>query len=132
MTESKQEVAFRYAVERVNANRKILTKSLLSAQLEKIPPQDSFHASKRGNKLQIMCVHFPAIVAYRPSILQLPIGDAPLRSNQCTRCKIQVTSAPAISFAQLQGRHPVMGCPLRTAHAQSLLCPTPLVPHFEL
>ena len=48
MTESKQEVAFRYAVERVNANRKILTKSLLSAQLEKIPPQDSFHASKRG------------------------------------------------------------------------------------
>lgn len=48
MTESKQEVAFRYAVERVNANRKILTNSLLSAQLEKIPPQDSFHASKRG------------------------------------------------------------------------------------
>ena len=51
MTESKQEVAFRYAVERVNGNRKILTKSLLSAQLEKIPPQDSFHASKRGKSL---------------------------------------------------------------------------------
>ena len=86
MTESKQEVAFRYAVERVNANRKILTKALLSAQLEKIPPQDSFHASKRGNKLQIMCVqHFQAMVAYRPSILHVPIGDAPLRSNQCTR-----------------------------------------------
>ena len=50
MSESKQEVAFRYAVERVNANRKILPKSLLSAQIEKIPPQDSFHASKRGKK----------------------------------------------------------------------------------
>ena len=50
LSESKQEVAFRYAVERVNANRKILPKSLLSAQIEKIPPQDSFHASKRGKK----------------------------------------------------------------------------------
>lgn len=48
LAESKQEVAFRYAVERVNANRKILPQSLLSAIIEKIPPQDSFHASKRG------------------------------------------------------------------------------------
>lgn len=48
MAETKQEVAFRYAVERVNANRQILSKSRLSAQIEKIPPQDSFHASKRG------------------------------------------------------------------------------------
>ena len=53
MAESKQEVAFRYAVERVNANRKILSQSLLSAIIEKIPPQDSFHASKRG---KITCV----------------------------------------------------------------------------
>ena len=48
ISESKQEVAFRYAVERINSNRKILPKSLVSAQIEKIPPQDSFHASKRG------------------------------------------------------------------------------------
>ena len=53
LAESKQEVAFRYAVERVNSNRKILSKSLLSAQMEKIPPQDSFHASKRGRDLLI-------------------------------------------------------------------------------
>ena len=51
--ESKQEVAFRYAVERVNSNRKILSKSLLSAQIEKIPPQDSFHASKRGKHFTV-------------------------------------------------------------------------------
>ena len=51
MAESKQEVAFRYAVERVNANRKILSQSLLSAIIEKIPPQDSFHASKRGKRI---------------------------------------------------------------------------------
>jgi hypothetical protein len=51
MSESKQEVAFRYAVERVNANRNVLPNSLLSAQIEKIPPQDSFHASKRGTNL---------------------------------------------------------------------------------
>jgi hypothetical protein len=48
----RQEVAFRYAVERVNANRNILPKSLLSAQIEKIPPQDSFHASKRGKRFR--------------------------------------------------------------------------------
>ena len=54
LAESKQEVAFRYAVERVNANRKILSQSLLSAIIEKIPPQDSFHASKRGKTKQNM------------------------------------------------------------------------------
>ena len=69
MTESKQEVAFRYAVERVNANMKILTKSLLSAQLEKIPPQDSFHASKRGIKLQKMCVERGWVSSHPMAIL---------------------------------------------------------------
>lgn len=46
---NKQDVAFRYAVEKINANRDILPKSRLSAQIEQISPQDSFHASKRGN-----------------------------------------------------------------------------------
>ncbi|XP_023339114.1 glutamate receptor ionotropic, kainate 2 [Eurytemora carolleeae] len=43
----KQETAFRYAVERINHNKDILPKTRLSAQIEKIPPRDSFHASKR-------------------------------------------------------------------------------------
>ena len=47
-SDDKQEVAFRYAVEKINANRDILPKSRLSAQIEQIKPQDSFHASKRG------------------------------------------------------------------------------------
>lgn len=49
-----QEVAFRYAVEKINANREILPRPRLSAQIEQISPQDSFHASKRGefNKQQ--------------------------------------------------------------------------------
>lgn len=47
--DDKQEVAFRYAVERINADRSILPRFRLSAQIEKISPQDSFHASKRGN-----------------------------------------------------------------------------------
>ncbi|XP_058809851.1 glutamate receptor ionotropic, kainate 2-like [Phymastichus coffea] len=46
-SDSKQEVAFRYAVEKINGNRDILPKSRLSAQIEQINPQDSFHASKR-------------------------------------------------------------------------------------
>lgn len=42
-----QEIAFRYAVEKINSDGSILPKSRLSAQIEKISPQDSFHASKR-------------------------------------------------------------------------------------
>ncbi|XP_014247018.1 glutamate receptor ionotropic, kainate 2-like isoform X3 [Cimex lectularius] len=45
--DDKQEIAFKYAVERINADRTILPRSRLSAQIEKISPQDSFHASKR-------------------------------------------------------------------------------------
>ena len=44
----KQETAFRYAVERINNNKNLLNNSRLSAQIEKIPPRDSFRASKRG------------------------------------------------------------------------------------
>lgn len=46
--DDKQEVAFRYAVERVNADRTVLPRAKLLAQVETISPQDSFHASKRG------------------------------------------------------------------------------------
>ncbi|KAL0275564.1 UNVERIFIED_CONTAM: hypothetical protein PYX00_003378 [Menopon gallinae] len=46
-TDDNQEVAFRYAVEKINADRTILPRSRLSAQIEKVSPQDSFHASKR-------------------------------------------------------------------------------------
>ncbi|XP_021207901.1 glutamate receptor ionotropic, kainate 2 isoform X2 [Bombyx mori] len=45
--DDKQEVAFRYAVERVNADRTLLPRAKLLAQVETISPQDSFHASKR-------------------------------------------------------------------------------------
>ncbi|XP_011304729.1 glutamate receptor ionotropic, kainate 2 isoform X3 [Fopius arisanus] len=45
--DDKQAVAFRYAVEKINAIRHILPRSRLSAQIEQISPQDSFHASKR-------------------------------------------------------------------------------------
>ena len=44
----KQETAFRYAVERINNNKVLLNSSILSAQIEKIPPRDSFHTYKRG------------------------------------------------------------------------------------
>lgn len=48
--DDKQEIAFRYAVEKINGDRSILPRSKLNAQIEKIPPQDSFHASKKGEK----------------------------------------------------------------------------------
>ncbi len=53
MSDTVQEIAFRYAVDRVNLDRDILPRSRLTAQIERIPPQDSFYASKQGK-----AVHF--------------------------------------------------------------------------
>lgn len=46
-TTDPQEIAFRYAVDKINADNKILPRSKLHAEIERIMPQDSFHASKR-------------------------------------------------------------------------------------
>ncbi|XP_012273725.1 glutamate receptor ionotropic, kainate 2 isoform X1 [Orussus abietinus] len=46
-SDEKQMVAFRYAADKINGNRDILPRSRLSAQIEQISPQDSFHAYKR-------------------------------------------------------------------------------------
>ena len=48
MSDTVQEIAFRYAVDRVNLDRDILPRSRLTAQIERIPQQDSFYASKQG------------------------------------------------------------------------------------
>ena len=48
-----QEIAFRYAVDRVNADRDIMPRSRLTAQIERIREQDSFYASKQGRSHSI-------------------------------------------------------------------------------
>ncbi|XP_071746528.1 glutamate receptor ionotropic, kainate 2 isoform X2 [Lepeophtheirus salmonis] len=47
MADTIHEIAFRYAVDRINNDRDILPRTQLTAQIERIPPQDSFYASKR-------------------------------------------------------------------------------------
>lgn len=54
MADTVQEIAFRYAVDRVNVDRDILPRSRLTAQIERIPQQDSFYASKQGEKRKIV------------------------------------------------------------------------------
>ena len=44
---SMEEIAFKYAVDHINRN-KLLPKSRVMAQIERIPSHDSFYASKRG------------------------------------------------------------------------------------
>jgi ionotropic glutamate receptor len=51
MTDTVQEIAFRYAVDRVNVDSEVLPRSRLTAQIERIPAQDSFYASKQGDRL---------------------------------------------------------------------------------
>lgn len=43
-----QEIAFRHAVDTINKDKTVLPRSKLTVQIERISPQDSFHASKRG------------------------------------------------------------------------------------
>ena len=49
MSDSDQEIAFRFAVDRVNSDRTVLPNTRLTAQIERIPQQDSFYAAKQGN-----------------------------------------------------------------------------------
>ena len=48
MSDAVQEMSFRFAVDRVNADRTVLPDTRLTAQIERIPPQDSFYAAKQG------------------------------------------------------------------------------------
>lgn len=57
MSDTVQEIAFRHAVDRVNADRDILPRTLLTAQIERIPPQDSFFAAKRGKQFRKLAAH---------------------------------------------------------------------------
>ena len=45
------EVAFRYSIERVNANRNVLPRSRLVSNIERLPSNDSHYASKKGEIL---------------------------------------------------------------------------------
>jgi hypothetical protein len=45
-----QEVAFRYAVDRINMDRVLLPKTTLVPIIERVATHDSFHTAKRGNK----------------------------------------------------------------------------------
>ncbi len=46
--EEEQELVFRFAVDRINADPSILPKSQLVAQVERIGNEDIFHADKKG------------------------------------------------------------------------------------
>ncbi len=52
MTDTVQELAFRNAVDRVNADKDVLPRTRLVAQIERIPTDDSFYASKQGQDAQ--------------------------------------------------------------------------------
>eukprot|EP00095_Tigriopus_kingsejongensis_P005732 maker-scaffold28_size608977-snap-gene-0.9 protein:Tk05732 transcript:maker-scaffold28_size608977-snap-gene-0.9-mRNA-1 annotation:"glutamate receptor kainate 2-like isoform x4" len=62
MTDSVEEIAFRYSVDRVNGDRDILPNTRLTAQIDRIQPEDSFYASKqvcRGLQMGISGVFGP-------------------------------------------------------------------------
>merc|ERR550532_3389913 len=46
-TNSVEEIAFKYAVDHINRKRELLPRSRVTAQIERVPPHDSFYASPR-------------------------------------------------------------------------------------
>nr|CAD7453109.1 unnamed protein product [Timema tahoe] len=101
--DDRQEVAFRYAVERINADRTILPRSRLSAQIEKISPQDSFHASKRA-------------------MLEVPSLDCIVDGLKSNRVCHLLRSGVAAIFGPQSGQ--------TASHVQSI-CDTMEIPHLE-
>ena len=59
-----QEIAFRYGVDRVNADRDIMPRSRLTAQIERIREQDSFYASKQGMVVPICNIMLRSAILY--------------------------------------------------------------------
>lgn len=47
--DSSTELAFKYAVYRINKDRTLLPKTTLVYDIQYVPKDDSFHASKKGN-----------------------------------------------------------------------------------
>lgn len=66
-----QELAFRYAVEKINRDKTILPRSKLTAQIERIPPNDSFHASKRGKVCTNIEIIHETIYSFRFRVFRL-------------------------------------------------------------
>jgi hypothetical protein len=56
--DSSAELAFKYAVYRINKDRHILPRTTLVYDIQYVPRDDSFHASKKGRPSQI-CLHVP-------------------------------------------------------------------------
>lgn len=52
-----EETAFRHALERVNEDQNVLPRSRLSAHWERVPSNDSFHASKKRMLSKLSIFH---------------------------------------------------------------------------
>ncbi len=50
LNEHEQELAFHFAIDRINADRSILQSSTLVADVQRISDSDSFHGNKKGKK----------------------------------------------------------------------------------
>ena len=64
MSDSDQEIAFRFAVDRVNSDRTVLPDTRLTAQIERVPQHDSFYAAKQGNRSSITLRGVPTAIDF--------------------------------------------------------------------
>lgn len=84
-SDDNQELAFRQAVDRINADRSILPRSKLVAQIERISPFDSFHAGKRGEcRRRAAAVDLACHLA--PAISRVCCLDSTLTPSCRSRC----------------------------------------------
>jgi hypothetical protein len=61
--DSSTELAFKYAVFRINKDKTLLPKTTLVYDIQYVPKDDSFHASKKGRRGRFLFWHSPDLLA---------------------------------------------------------------------
>lgn len=62
--DSQVELAFKYAVYRINKDRNLLPNTTLIYDIQYIPPEDSFHATKKGKQIFAVIEYLSILRAY--------------------------------------------------------------------
>lgn len=75
--DSSTELAFKYAVYKINKDKIILPKTTLEYDIQYVPKDDSFHASKKGKCyscipcMRLMCLCIFSIYTFNFQIVQI-------------------------------------------------------------
>nr|CAD7195179.1 unnamed protein product [Timema douglasi] len=135
--DSSTELAFKYAVYRINKDKYLLPRTSLIYDIQYVPKDDSFHASKKAVELNTTSAYCEAtrLAGAAPSTAPNPIPLLHLKfmRNFLNTLLALISSCGLLACQQVQyGVHAVFGPsdPLLGAHIHSI-CDALDIPHLE-